>query len=184
MFSGKLIAIAIAPAAASPMLSLSQVEAIAGKGLAGDRCSEGKGAFQKEQNGEVEDDQQVTLIEREAIEAAKREYNIELDLLASRRNLVTENTPLNHLVGREFRVGETVLRGIRLCEPCGHLEKSTQPGVRKALIHRGGLRAQIITGGILRVGDVIDALGRDEMANDKKMVDKKNERQRTRKVKN
>ena len=78
-----------------------------------------------------------------------------LDPGNSRRNIVTKGVALNHLVGREFRVGEVTLRGIRLCEPCGHLEELTQKGVMQALVHRGGLRAQILIDGTIRVGDTI-----------------------------
>ncbi len=63
--------------------------------------------------------------------------------------------PLNHLVGREFQIGPVRLRGIKLCEPCGHLEKMTVPGIEKALLHRGGLRAEILTSGTLRPGDPV-----------------------------
>jgi MOSC domain-containing protein YiiM len=64
--------------------------------------------------------------------------------------------PLNHLVGRQFRVGDVLLEGVRLCEPCGHLESLTQVGARQGLIHRGGLRARIVTEGTIRVGDPIE----------------------------
>jgi len=73
----------------------------------------------------------------------------------ARRNVITRGTPLNHLVGREFVVGSVRLRGIRLCEPCSHLEGLTRRGVLAGLIHRGGLRAQILVGGEIRVGDPI-----------------------------
>jgi MOSC domain-containing protein YiiM len=63
--------------------------------------------------------------------------------------------PLNHLVGREFQIGEVRLRGMRLCEPCDYLEGLTTKGVLAGLIHRGGLRADIVSGGIIRVGDTI-----------------------------
>ena len=65
------------------------------------------------------------------------------------------NVPLNHLVGQEFTIGEVRLRGLRLCEPCGHLEKLTQPGIIKALLHRGGLRAEILSDGTLNPGDIV-----------------------------
>jgi MOSC domain-containing protein YiiM len=78
-----------------------------------------------------------------------------LDPGATRRNIVTRGVPLKHLVGQQFRVGDVTLRGLRLCEPCAHLERLSHPGVREALIHRGGLRAQILTDGTIRVGDSI-----------------------------
>jgi 8-oxo-dGTP diphosphatase len=73
----------------------------------------------------------------------------------TRRNVVTRGVPLNHLVGRTFLIGEVLLRGTRLCEPCSYLETMTQKGVLKELIHRGGLRADILTDGAMRVGDTV-----------------------------
>ena len=97
----------------------------------------------------------MTLVESEAVEALARDYNVTIKEGEARRNLVTRGIALNHLVGKDFLVGEVRLRGIRLCEPCGHLEKLTVPGIEKGLIHRGGLRAQIVTEGVLRTGDSI-----------------------------
>ncbi len=82
-------------------------------------------------------------------------YEITLAPNDARRNLLTRGVPLNHLVGKTFTVGTVVLRGIRLCEPCGHLEKLTCKGVEKGLAHRGGLRAQVVSGGVLEVGAAI-----------------------------
>ena len=83
------------------------------------------------------------------------ECGVELAEHETRRNLVTEGVPLLHLIGRTFRVGDVVFRGIRSCPPCVHLEKLTRPGVRTALENRGGLRAEILQGGTLRIGDEI-----------------------------
>jgi MOSC domain-containing protein YiiM len=128
------------------------VRAIAGKGLEGDRYFNQVGTYSNRPGTGRE----VTLIEIEAIEALKRDYDIGLRPGESRRNIVTRGVPLNHLLGREFKVGEVRLRGARLCEPCSHLQKLTQQGVMRGLIHRGGLRAEILTGGVIRVDDVID----------------------------
>jgi len=84
--------------------------------------------------------------------------DLKVDAGAIRRNLVTRGVALNHLVGREFRVGAARLKGIRLGEPCDHMEAlSGVPGIRKALVHRGGLRAEILEGGLVRVGDIVVA---------------------------
>jgi MOSC domain-containing protein YiiM len=91
----------------------------------------------------------------EAVEGLRRDYQIELDPAQSRRNIVTRGIALNHLVEQEFRVGDVVLRGTRLCEPCVHMEKLTVKGALRGLIHRGGLRAEIVKGGTIRVGDRI-----------------------------
>jgi MOSC domain-containing protein YiiM len=128
------------------------VRAIAGRGLEGDRYFNQVGTYSNRPGTGRE----VTLIEIEAIEALKRDYDIGLRPGESRRNIVTRGVPLNHLLGREFKVGEVRLRGARLCEPCSHLQKLTQQGVMRGLIHRGGLRAEILTGGVIRVDDVID----------------------------
>ncbi|HEV3117791.1 MAG TPA: MOSC domain-containing protein, partial [Gemmataceae bacterium] len=100
-------------------------------------------------------DREITLIEIEALEGMTRETEITMEPGQARRNLVTRGVPLNHLVGKEFSVGAVVLRGIRLCEPCGHLEALTIKGVKEGLCHRGGLRAQILHGGVLKTGDRI-----------------------------
>jgi MOSC domain-containing protein YiiM len=147
-----IVSIHIAPSGAAPMKPMKEVRAIAGKGLEGDRYFNGIGTYSNNPGS----GRDVTLIEIEAIEALQRDYNIEMKSGESRRNIVTRGVPLNHLIGREFRVGEVILRGIRLCEPCSHLEKLSRKGVQRGLIHRGGLRADIVTGGIIRVEDNID----------------------------
>lgn len=154
MFAGRLLEICIAPDAGKPMQSLQQVEAVAGQGLEGDRYAELRGTFQK---GETESlpRRQVSLIEREAILSATNKYELDFNHATTRRNLLTEGVPLNHLVGKTFTIGEVTLRGIDLCEPCGYLEKITVEGIEKSLLHRGGLRAEIVSGGTLRVGDTV-----------------------------
>ena len=94
-------------------------------------------------------------MEMEAFEGLARERNIALKPGETRRNLVTRGVPLNHLVGKEFQVGDVRLVGIRLCEPCHYLEEMTTKGVLAGLIPRGGLRANVLTSGIIRVGDSV-----------------------------
>jgi hypothetical protein len=134
------------------LLAVPQVRAVPGKGLEGDRYFRGVGTFSK---SVPQPDFEVTLIEIESIEALRREYGIDLAPHESRRNIVTRGVPLNHFVGQEFKVGEVLLRGHRLCEPCSHLQALTREGVLKGLIHRGGLRAQILSAGVIRVGDAV-----------------------------
>ena len=150
MSNGTVESIYVASAAAAPTFAVGQVVAIPGAGLDGDRYALKTGTFYKPQP-----DYELTLIEAEAIEALRRDYQIELAAGEARRNIVTRNVPLNHLVGREFAIGEVQIRGIRLCEPCDHLQKVTGKPVIKGLLHRGGLRAQILTPGTIRVGDTI-----------------------------
>jgi MOSC domain-containing protein YiiM len=150
MFQGSVVSIHIASAAEETMVSVREIKAMPGLGLDGDRYFKQAGTFSKPQP-----DRELTLIEIEAIEAMKQELGIEFAQADSRRNIVTRGVPLNHLVGREFTIGEIRVRGIKLCEPCAHLAKLTRQVVLPGLIHRGGLRAQILTAGVVRPGDVI-----------------------------
>ncbi len=133
------------------MRSVKRVRAVPGKGLEGDRYYNAMGTYSDRPGAARE----ITLIESEAIEAMARDNKTTIPAGDARRNVVTRGAPLNHLVGREFLVGRVRLRGIRLCEPCSHLEGLTRRGVLAGLIHRGGLRAQILTGGEIRVGDSV-----------------------------
>jgi MOSC domain-containing protein YiiM len=148
---GEVVSIHITPKAEGPMQSVKVVRAIAGKGLEGDRYFRASGTYSDRPGPGRE----VTLIESEAIEAMARDNELAIAPGEARRNIVTRGAPLNHLVGQEFLVGGVRLRGIRLCEPCSHLEGLTRRGVLAGLIHRGGLRAQILAGGEIRVGDPI-----------------------------
>ncbi len=152
---GTIVAIHISPEAAAPMKPVRQVSAVAGKGLEGDRYFFAHGTYSGTDRPH-RPDRQVTLIESEAIEASGRDYKVPARSADIRRNLVTRGIALNHLVGKEFTVGAVRLRGIRLCEPCEHMEElSGKPGIRESLVHRGGLRAEILHGGVIRVGGVV-----------------------------
>jgi MOSC domain-containing protein YiiM len=150
MFEGTVISINIAADAEAPMQTVNEARAIPGRGLEGDRYFDGKGTFSKPQP-----DRELTLIEAEAIEAMKSELDVDYALSDSRRNVVTRGVPLSHLVGREFWIGEVKARGLRLCEPCSHLQKLSHEKVLPGLTHRGGLRAQILTEGLIRVGETV-----------------------------
>jgi MOSC domain-containing protein YiiM len=151
---GKVISIQIAPEASSGLTPVDEVNAVAGRGLEGDRYFNRTGTYSKKH----EPSREATFIEAEALEALGRDYRLELSGVESRRNITTRGVALNHLVGRTFRVGEAVFRGLRLCEPCGHLEQLTGRPVRPGLVHRGGLRTQILGTGRVRVGDPIEII--------------------------
>ncbi|AUV80393.1 sulfurase [Salinigranum rubrum] len=151
-----------APEPEVEMVERSDVEAVAGSGLRGDRYfSEIEtGTFVTWKPDEKRHDgYDLTLIEQEAVTAIEREAEIELAPGEHRRNIETRDVALNHLVGQRFRVGEAVCRGDRLCEPCNYLQRITRDGVLQALTHRGGLRADILEDGMIRPGDVIEPLG-------------------------
>ncbi len=147
MFHGELVAIFLAGRKRHALQQVDRAEVVQGRGLRGDRY------FRQEGIGKP--DQEVTLIEIEALRALGQEYGISLEPGQARRNLVTCGVPLNHLVGQDFLVGSVRLRGLLLCEPCKHLEMLTVLGVKKGLCHRGGLRAQVLQGGMILKGDAI-----------------------------
>ena len=151
MWEGVVVSIHLASAAGAPMLAVEEARAVPGRGLEGDRYFERSGTYSRRPGT----GRAITLVEDEAVEALHQEAGIELPPGGTRRNVVTRGVPLNHLVDRDFRIGDVLLHGTRLCEPCGHLERLTQKGVRRALVHRGGLRADILTEGTIRVGDSV-----------------------------
>ncbi|MFU8868033.1 MOSC domain-containing protein [Natronococcus sp.] len=159
--SGTVERIFTAPEAEAEMEERTDVEAVAGRGLRGDRYfagNETRTFVEWESDEERHDGYDLTLIEREAVTAIEREAGIELEPGEHRRNVETRDVALNHLVGQRFRVGDVVCRGDRLCEPCSHLQRLTQDGVLQALVHRGGLRADVLEDGTIRPGDVVELL--------------------------
>ena len=161
MWQGSVLLIHVAPAASAPMISLTEVRALPGRGLEGDRYALGTGHYSARPSA---GGREVTLIEMESVEAlehgivsaAGERLGIKLTAAETRRNIATSGVPLNHLVDRTFQVGSVQMRGTRLCEPCQYLEELTaRTRLMSGLLHRGGLRAQILTEGLIRVGDVI-----------------------------
>lgn len=146
---GTLAAIFIASDAAAPMQQLDTVRAVPGRGLEGDRYFLGTGAFSRWPGPRRE----VTLIEMEALEVIETETGLRLFNGEHRRNLVVRGVHLRTLVHQLFAIGEVQLRGVQPCLPCGYLETISAPGIRNALRYRGGLRAAILSEGVLRIGD-------------------------------
>jgi MOSC domain-containing protein YiiM len=134
---------------------VTAVQALAGVGLDGDRYALKAGTFSKKS---AEPGRQITLIEAEAFEHLAKAAGIALGTGESRRNVVTRGIALNELIGKRFRVGGAECVGVRLCDPCGHLEKLTRRGVKAGLENRGGLRADILVSGEVKVGDAIVVL--------------------------
>ena len=147
MAHGSVVAIFTAPEKSVPLVPRDEVTAVAGHGLEGDRYFN--------PDGWDEPKKEITLVEIEAVEAANRDYDIDLTPEDTRRQIVTRGVPLNHLVGQEFSIGEVKCRGIRLNEPCNHLRKLAGKPLIKPLIHRGGIRAQILATGTIKVGDPV-----------------------------
>ncbi len=148
MQSGVVEGIYIAHATGAKPEPVQEAEAIAGRGIEGDRYFNQEGTFYADgKNG-----QDLTLIEAEAFERLASENGIELAPGDARRNLVTRGLALNDLVGRRFTIGAVECVGRRLCDPCAYLERVTKPGVLKGLARRGGLRADIVAGGTIAVG--------------------------------
>ena len=147
MSEATVVAIFTAPEKHVPLVSRKEVIAVPGRGLEGDRY------FNAE--GWDEPKREITLLELEAVEAANRDYDLDLTPEDMRRQIVTKGIALNHLVDREFTVGDVRCLGIKLNEPCAHLRKLAGKPLIKPMIHRGGLRAQILESGTIRVGDPI-----------------------------
>ena|SRR5437764_15386897 len=153
-WQGSVVALYIARAAGEPMRTVDIARLVAGRGIEGDRYYHGTGTHSTQDDDEPS--YEVTLIERETIEAVRREKKLNLDAGALRRNIVTEGFALNHLVRRTFRIGGVTLYGLALREPCPHLAEETSHSMMVSLIHRGGLGARILTDGIVQVGEVIE----------------------------
>ena len=153
MWKGELLHIHTSPAAGLNMESHKSVSLISGSGLEGDRYQRGTGKY-----SEIEDIREVTLIEIETLEALKRDYNIIVEPTEHRRNLTTRDVPLNHLVGKRFRVGEVLLLGGRLNTPCRYLNLVTKKNICDLLEHRLGLNCSIVESGTVIVGDKIQLL--------------------------
>jgi hypothetical protein len=152
---GEVVGIYVSEVKTGPMKALATATAVKGKGLLGDRYATKAGTFTPRSPRLRGYD--VTLIESEVLDQLTLADGSQLAAAESRRNLVTRGVDLDALVGREFSIGAVRAFGQRLCEPCVHLERLTRPGVVAGLVHRGGLRADILTDGEIRLGDKIEA---------------------------
>jgi hypothetical protein len=150
--TGVVEALCRATSSTAPMESLTRAVLIAGVGVEGDRYATGRGRF----SSSGRSGQELTLIEAEAVDALAREHGIELAAADARRNVVTRGIDLNALVGRPFRIGEVACLGRRLAEPCSWLQQMTPSGTLRGLVHRGGLRADILVGGTVSLGDGVE----------------------------
>ncbi len=152
--TGRVEAIHVTAAHGAPMESRQRVAALAGLGLEGDRSPVDAGG----DPSRVHAGSALTLVESEVIESLLASDEIHLAPGATRRNLTTRGIRLNDLVGRRFRVGPVVCQGIKLCEPCSDLEASIGRPILRPLAHRAGLRADILEGGDIALGDAVVAL--------------------------
>jgi MOSC domain-containing protein YiiM len=135
-----VVAIHIGPHAAGELSPVETVRAVAGKGLEGDRHFHGDGA---------ESWAALTLVDEKQVRA------VGLTAGDTRRQLTVRGVDLESLIGERFRVGAVECYGVRLCEPCLHLQKMTRPGILRELVHRAGINADILTTGHISVGDPV-----------------------------
>ena len=153
--SGKIVKLLISKDPKSTMLNLNQIVLEAGKGIFGDRYYNQEGTFSNK--GEIEPDRDVTLIEIEKIDALNKEHNLDITAEDLRRNIVVSNCDLNSLVDKEFQIGEVVLKGLRLCETCKYLsDKLNEKKVLTEMVHKAGLRAQIIKSGSIDLNSQVE----------------------------
>ena len=154
-FVGEVLSLFRCSIAGEEMEPCDSLNLIQGQGVEGDRYLNGTGHYSLRPHP----DRQVTLIESEVLAALSRDSDLMLPPEESRRNIVTAGVPLAHLVGRRFRIGDTVLYGGRLNIPCRYLEDlNDRPGIFSALVNRSGLNAQIIVGGNIHLNDRIEPL--------------------------
>lgn len=152
--TGRVEEIHIAPAAGEPMRPLKRARAIAGRGLEGDRYAAGAGHWSAiHRSGDS-----LTLVAAEDLEAAATAGGVRLEPGVTRRNVTTRGVALAGLVGRTFRIGPVRCRGVRLCQPCSYLDDLVELTLLPALVHRGGIRAEILADGLIAVGDPVEAL--------------------------
>lgn len=150
---GRVVSIHVAVSGGAPMEATRDAELVPGKGIVGDRYFAGLGEFSPP---EQDPDHELTLIEAEEVERFNAENGHSFEPGAFRRNVVTRDVRLNDLLGVEFALGPVSVRGIRLCEPCRYLAGLVHPEVVGRMLHRSGLRAAIVRGGRLSVGDAVE----------------------------
>ena len=148
-WQGTLLHIHITPAKSQPMQRLSEAQLIANQGIAGDRYQLGTGTYSIKPG----EDRQITLIESEMLARVAADNGHEINPDEHRRNLTVEGVPLQHLVGLRFRVGEALLEGVRINQPCKYLNLMLKRDVYMALWNRSGLNAKVIEGGVIRPDD-------------------------------
>jgi MOSC domain-containing protein YiiM len=151
--SGTVEALLLAPEAEAPLVQVEEARAVAGQGLEGDRYAFGRGTSSGAGAGRG---YELTLIEAEVIEAVAG-AGTTMTCDDARRNIVTREIGLNALVGRQFTIGDVECIGRRLAEPCAHLQRLAPDAVLRGLVHRGGLRTDIVSGGTIRIGDALVA---------------------------
>jgi MOSC domain-containing protein YiiM len=127
-----------------------EATAVAGAGLEGDRYRDDAGFYSP-----VPGPRQLTLMEEESLAALRTDHGIELTPQECRRNVITRGIRLNDLVGHRLMIGDVACEAIRLCPPCNRLDELTGKAVLGPLSHSGGLRVDIVSGGVIRRGDVI-----------------------------
>ena len=150
---GLIREILVSPASAAPMQGVTEAHLVAGRGIDGDRYANDGGTFSPKLKGRP--DKEVTLIESEEVDAFNKQALFGYPYAAFRRNLVTSGIRLNDLAGKEFTVGTVRLRGIRLCEPCATLARQLGQEVLQHMLHKCGLRAEVLQGGTIKPGDSI-----------------------------
>lgn len=130
--------------AKAPLENQERVRAETAQGIVGDRYH----GRQPRRN--------VTLVQEDILLAACEAIGTDYRPGCSRRNITVEGIDLGGLVGRRFRVGEALLEGVEICEPCAFMEETIGKGAMRELVHKCGLRARVVEGGDIRVGDPLE----------------------------
>ena len=149
--AGRVEFIHFAESEGDPMRTTDRIRVLAGIGLEGDRYASGRGHFSRTPGT----GRALTLVEAEMLEHLRDSLGIALQPGEARRNVTTRGVALNALVGQRFRIGSLLCQGMRLCEPCKYLEEVIGKRLVDPLLHRGGLRADVLEDGEIRIGDEV-----------------------------
>ena len=151
--SGAVVKIFVSPSGGAPMQAVEEIEAIAGRGLQGDRYSQRSGYWTA-----VDDECEVTLMEWECLEEIRVKTGVSVENGEHRRNIITRGIRLDSLLGKRFQVGAAIFEYDRPRPPCGYIESLTEPGMTRALVGRGGIGARVVESGTIRPDDPIVVL--------------------------
>ena len=142
----EIFKIGITPSNNKKIEEVNSIELIANKGIVGDR-------YYKDFSDPLS---QLTLIESENIEDYNKKYNLNIDYLDFRRNIITKGIKLNNYIEKKIFIGKVEIEVIDLCRPCRFLqEKLQKKNIIKEFLRKGGIRCRILSSGIIKVGDLI-----------------------------
>lgn len=148
---GRIEAIHVASTAGAPMVARQRAHLLAGRGIEGDRYAEGTGHWSPiRRRGDG-----LTLVAAETLAEVNATYGLGLTDADTRRNVTVRGLDLDATLGRELLIGGVRVRVARRCEPCQYLEGLLGRDVLIPLVHKAGVRVEILEDGEIAVGDAV-----------------------------